>query len=74
MLLGHPRVGVAELRGDYAHRDALLRERRRIAMAQDVERRWRINLGADARFLKGPLLVRITPSSTIISDEHRLAG
>ena len=74
VLFRDARVGVAELNGDHAHRNGPPGQSAGVRVPQDMERRRRIDLGAGARFLKGPLLVRLTPSSAIISDEHRVAG
>jgi hypothetical protein len=69
MLLGHPRVGVPELRRDNAHWDAPPGQGAGVCVPQDVERRGRINPCSDARILKRPLLVGLAPTLPAVAGE-----
>ena len=75
MLFGHPRIRVPELRRDDAHRDAAHCQRRRIGVAQNVERRGGHDLRALGCGVERALLMGWSPELAVVADEDRiLAG
>src|SRR6266478_5624783 len=70
MLLRHTCVGVAELRGNDAHRHAAHGKRRTVRMTEDMETDRRGNAGSAACLDKGALLMRGPPRPAIAAVEY----
>jgi hypothetical protein len=71
MPLGHARVGVTQVRGDYRQRRTRLQQMRRIGMAQNMKgSRW-VNPGPATGVAQRAMLVRPSPGCPVRSGKDQ---
>jgi hypothetical protein len=59
--LGHPCVGVTEVRRDDRQRRSRLQQMGGVGVTYDMEAGWRVDPGASAGFAQRPVLMRPPP-------------
>src|SRR5262249_9646869 len=74
VLFGHPRVGMAELLGNDAHRHAAHGQRRAMRMSQYVERNGGLDLRPITCIQHRPQLVRLAPYAPVTAYKDWIAG